>query len=242
MINLRASDLRLVQPAVPLPERPITTPDRPRGGVARDRDGRGGLYRAGAKRALDLFLVLATAPVTLPFILLMALLVALDGGNPFYLQMRLGRNGRVFRIWKLRSMVPDAERRLQAHLDRDPEARAQWDRTQKLKDDPRVTRIGRFLRKTSMDELPQLLNVLNGTMSLVGPRPIMVGQRHLYHGRSYYELRPGMTGLWQISERNKSEFVARVRYDDEYDRTLSFRTDLSILARTVKVVLRGTGY
>lgn len=201
-----------------------------------------GIYRNGAKRLVETLLVLLTAPVTLPLVLLMALLVACDGGNPFFVQKRLGRNGRVFRIWKLRSMVVDAERRLAAHLEQDPAARDQWDSTQKLKQDPRVTRVGRLLRKSSMDELPQLLNVLNGTMSLVGPRPMMVEQRHLYRGRAYYRLRPGITGLWQISARNESEFVERVRYDEDYHRALSGWLDLKILVRTVVVVLRGTGY
>lgn len=196
----------------------------------------------GSECFFDTLLVLATAPVTLPFILLMALLVARDGGNPFFAQKRLGRNGRVFRIWKLRTMVVDAEARLKAYLEENPEAGEEWARTQKLKHDPRVTRIGQLLRKSSMDELPQLLNVFNGTMSLVGPRPMMVNQRHLYFGRSYYRLRPGITGLWQISERNELEFVARVRYDDEYDRDLSYPSDMRILVRTVAVVLRGTGY
>jgi exopolysaccharide production protein ExoY len=207
-----------------------------------DNSGDRSLYRRGVKRVFETLLILLASPVALPLILLMALLVACDGSNPFFVQKRIGRNGRVFRIWKLRSMVVDAEHRLQAHLDEDPEARHQWDSTQKLKRDPRVTRIGRILRKTSMDELPQLLNVLNGTMSLVGPRPMMVNQRHLYYGRSYYRLRPGITGLWQISARNQSEFVARVRYDEEYHRDLSAWLDLRILVRTVMVVLRGTGY
>lgn len=224
MINLRATDFK---PALPL-----------------DAEGerRPGLYRRGFKRLFETLLVLVTAPVTLPLILLIAALVALDGGNPFFSQKRIGRNGRVFRLWKLRTMVVDAEDRLQSCLAADPEARAQWDRTQKLKSDPRVTRIGRLLRKVSLDELPQLLNVLNGTMSLVGPRPMMVGQRHLYFGKAYYRLRPGITGLWQISERNELEFIARVRYDEAYDRNLSGWLDLRILARTVGVVLRGTGY
>lgn len=227
-INTRITDFKadLVLPEVGFPD---TREDR-------------GLYRNGAKRVLETLLVLLTSPVTLPLILLMALLVACDGSNPFFVQKRLGRNGRVFRIWKLRSMVVDAEHRLKAHLDHDPAARDQWDSTQKLKQDPRVTPVGRLLRKTSMDELPQLLNVLNGTMSLVGPRPMMISQRHLYYGRSYYRLRPGITGLWQISARNESEFVARVRYDEEYHRDLSGWLDLAILARTVMVVLRGTGY
>lgn len=201
-----------------------------------------GLYRNGAKRAVEVLLVLLTSPVTLPLILLLALLVACEGGKPFFVQKRLGQNGRVFRIWKLRSMVTDAERHLEAHLERDPEARRQWTDTQKLKQDPRVTRLGWLLRKTSMDELPQLLNVLNGTMSLVGPRPMMVEQQRLYYGRAYYRLRPGITGLWQISARNEAEFIARVRYDEDYYRNLSVWLDVKILLRTVVVVLRGTGY
>jgi exopolysaccharide production protein ExoY len=201
-----------------------------------------GFYRNGVKRVVEALLVLLSSPVTLPLILLMALLVACNGGNPFFIQKRLGRNGRVFRIWKLRSMVVDAERHLTAHLDNDPEARSQWDSTQKLKKDPRITSVGRLLRKTSMDELPQLLNVLNGTMSLVGPRPMMLDQQRMYYGLAYYKVRPGITGLWQISARNESEFVARVRYDEEYYRDLSGWLDLKILVRTVMVVLRGTGY
>lgn len=210
-------------------------------GLPDSTEGRG-FYRNGAKRAVETLLVLLTSPVTLPLILLMALLVSCDGGNPFFAQKRLGRKGRVFRIWKLRSMVVDAETHLKAHLESCPDARSQWDSTQKLKKDPRVTRVGRLLRKTSMDELPQLLNVMNGTMSLVGPRPMMVEQRHMYYGRAYYRVRPGITGLWQISARNESEFVARVRYDEEYHRNMSGWLDLKILARTVVVVLRGTGY
>lgn len=201
-----------------------------------------GLYRNGGKRLLETLLVLLAAPVCVPIVLILAALIALDGHNPFFVQLRIGRNGRVFRIWKLRTMVKDAQCQLEDHLARDPEARAQWQRTQKLKSDPRITRMGSILRKTSLDELPQLLNVVNGTMALVGPRPMMVDQRHMYVGVTYRRLRPGITGLWQISERNESEFAARVRYDDEYYRTLSLRTDLRILARTVLVVLRGTGY
>lgn len=230
MTELRAADFKSPDFIPPFETRADSLPEAPRG-----------IYRNGAKRLFETALVLLSAPVALPLVLLLALLVACDGHNPFFAQKRLGRGGRVFRIWKLRSMVPDAEARLRGHLDRDPEARRQWDSTQKLKRDPRVTRIGRFLRKTSMDELPQLLNVVNGTMALVGPRPMMTGQRHMYDGLSYRRLRPGVTGLWQISARNESEFAARVRYDDEYHRTLSLWTDLRILARTVIVVLRGTG-
>lgn len=201
-----------------------------------------GIYRNGGKRAFEVLLILLAAPVVVPLVLVIAALVACDGHNPFFAQKRIGRGGKVFRIWKLRSMVVDAESRLQAHLQSDPEALAQWQQHQKLKSDPRITPVGRVIRKISADELPQLLNVLNGSMSLIGPRPMMTGQRHMYPGLSYRQLRPGITGLWQISARNESEFVARVRYDDEYHRILSFGTDLRILARTVLVVLRGTGY
>lgn len=203
---------------------------------------RRGIYRSGVKRLIETFLIIAATPVVLPLILLMALIVACDGANPFFTQKRIGHNGKVFRIWKLRTMVANAEDQLAAYLERNSEAREEWARTQKLKNDPRITWFGRLLRKSSMDELPQLFNVLNGTMSLVGPRPMMVHQAPLYVGKAYYHLRPGITGLWQISARNESEFVARVRYDEIYDRSLSFRNDLGILIRTVKVVLRGTGY
>lgn len=203
---------------------------------------RRGIYRNGAKRAFETFLIVAAAPVVVPFILLMALIIACDGANPFFAQKRVGQNGKIFRIWKLRTMVTDAETQLAAHLARDPKARAEWNQTQKLKGDPRITWIGRLLRKSSMDELPQLFNVLNGTMSLIGPRPMMVEQAPLYHGKAYYRLRPGITGLWQISARNESEFIARVRYDEAYDRCLSFWNDLGILLKTVRVVLRATGY
>jgi exopolysaccharide production protein ExoY len=200
------------------------------------------LYRRGVKRSLDVSLALLTAPLVVPLILIMAIVIMIDGHNPFYSQMRVGRHGRIFRMWKLRTMVHDAEARLEDHLSEDPAARLEWDTTQKLKNDPRITLIGRVLRKTSLDELPQLWNVLIGDMSLVGPRPMMSSQRESYTGLSYYNLRPGITGLWQISDRNNCEFVERVRYDNLYDRIVSLRTDLAVIVRTVGVVLRGTGY
>ena len=200
------------------------------------------LYRRTLKRLFDVTLIVLSMPFWIPLVALAALLVARDGHNPFYSQDRVGRRGRTFRMWKLRSMVIDADARLEAHLASDPTARAEWDRTQKLKDDPRITSLGRILRKTSLDELPQLVNVLSGDMSLVGPRPMMVSQRDLYHGASYYRLRPGLTGFWQISERNECRFRDRVRFDDAYEGALSLGTDLAVLTRTVSVVVRGTGY
>lgn len=201
-----------------------------------------GFYQKRMKRLADICLTLLMFPIALPIIGMMALLVLLDGHNPFYTQLRIGRNGKTFRMWKLRTMVYNADDLLETYLAENPAAREEWDATQKLKRDPRITFAGRLLRKTSMDELPQLFNVFNGTMSLVGPRPMMVSQKESYPGLSYYNLRPGITGLWQVSDRNHCEFRERAQYDDLYERQVSLVTDLKILLRTVRVVLRGTGY
>ena len=206
--------------------------------------GRRGWYRDGFKRLFDIALVIAALPLALPIILLAALALWLEGGNPFFGQKRLGLGGRVFVMRKLRTMVPDAEARLEACLKADPALRHEWDTTQKLRRDPRITPLGRFLRKSSLDELPQLWNVLTGDMSLVGPRPMLPEQVHLYGGdtTSYMALRPGLTGLWQISERNEGYFARRAISDERYDRNLSFLLDLKVIAATFLVVLRGTGY
>jgi lipopolysaccharide/colanic/teichoic acid biosynthesis glycosyltransferase len=203
---------------------------------------RGGAYRAGLKRALDILAVLAAAPLVLPLVAVLALLVRCDGGPAFYVQMRIGRGGRFYRMWKLRSMVVDADLAMERHLAACPAARAEWDATQKLRHDPRVTTLGRLLRKTSLDELPQLWNVLVGDMSLVGPRPMLPSQRVLYPGRAYFRLRPGITGPWQVTERNATTFAARAGFDAAYERDLSFATDTRLLFATVRVVLRATGY
>jgi lipopolysaccharide/colanic/teichoic acid biosynthesis glycosyltransferase len=201
-----------------------------------------GPYEVFFKRLLDILLVLLMAPIVLPVVLGLGLLVRRDGGTVFYCQPRIGRGGKVFRLWKLRSMVVDADRKLEEYLCDNPLARAEWDESQKLKEDPRITAAGRLIRKTSLDELPQLWNVLTGDMSLVGPRPMMPQQAELYPGRDYYRLRPGLTGLWQISDRNATSFAARAAYDAEYSRQMSFVTDLFVLFATVWVVIRGTGY
>lgn len=200
-----------------------------------------GFYRHTLKPWLDSLLIVLAAPLVLPVLVILTVLAALDGGKPFYSQLRVGRDGKTFRMWKFRTMVQDADARLESYLAANPAARAEWDTTQKLKNDPRITPVGRFLRKSSLDELPQLFNVLGGTMSLVGPRPMMVQQELLYSGQAYFQLSPGITGLWQISDRNDCDFIERVRYDDTYWRTVSFGTDLRILFKTVAVVLRGTG-
>lgn len=209
--------------------------------AAEDGDARGGAYARGGKRLLDLVLVLLALPAAAPLIGLFALLARSDGGPALYAHDRVGRGGRLFRCWKIRTMVPDADARLEAHLAASPEARAEWERDQKLRDDPRVTRFGAFLRSTSLDELPQVWNVLIGDMSLVGPRPFTPDQTHLYQGRSYFSLRPGLTGPWQVGDRNDCSFAARAVHDARYARELSLGLDLGILLRTVRVVVRRTG-
>src|SRR5690554_3184966 len=199
------------------------------------------LYREFGKRVFDITLILFSLPFALPIIGILALLVALSGGKPFYSQDRVGKNGRIYRMWKLRSMVKDADACLERHLRDNPDLRREWDRSQKLVNDPRITWFGRFLRKSSVDELPQLFNVLTGDMSLVGPRPMLVSQKSIYPGEDYYDLRPGITGLWQICDRHHTTFAERANYDARYNRILSFPGDLMILAATVKVVMRNTG-
>lgn len=200
-----------------------------------------GIYRAFGKRAFDILFVLITALASFTLVAFAAILTALDGHSPFYWQKRVGRGGRVFKMLKIRTMVPDAEARLLAYLDENSEARWEWDLKQKLHDDPRITPLGHFLRRTSLDELPQLWNVLMGEMSVVGPRPMLEDQRQLYPGRDYFEIRPGITGLWQISDRSFGSFADRATFDTAYNHDLSFGTDLRILAATVGVVLRCTG-
>ncbi|MBP7003134.1 sugar transferase [Amaricoccus sp.] len=201
-----------------------------------------GLYNRLFKRWFDLALILLSAPFVLPMVLMLGLVVRRDGGPAFYVQDRIGLDGRAFRLWKLRTMVTDADARLAADLAANPALRAEWDETQKLKADPRITPIGRLLRKASLDELPQLWNVFRGDMSLVGPRPMLPEQRALYPGRDYYAMRPGLTGPWQVSERNETSFAGRAEFDSAYARRVSLPTDIAIMCMTVWVVLRGTGY
>jgi exopolysaccharide production protein ExoY len=200
------------------------------------------LYPGLGKRLFDLAFVAFIALPVVVVLGILALLVATDGHSPFYVQKRLGRHGKVFRMYKLRSMVPNADKVLAAYLDSNPAARLEWDRDQKLKNDPRITAVGRLIRKTSLDELPQFFNVLKGDMSVVGPRPMMCSQKDLYHGTEYYEMRPGITGAWQTSVRNESSFEQRVEYDRDYFYKLSLKTDIKIVLRTFGVVLRATGH
>lgn len=196
------------------------------------------------KRVADIALLIIFAlPVAL-LIAVIGVLIRLDSpGSVFYGQWRVGLSGNRFRAWKFRSMVQDADRLLAEYLQRHPELQEEWERDQKLKHDPRVTRLGRLLRKTSLDELPQLWNVLKGEMSLVGPRPILDEQIKRYgsHLSLYTKVRPGLTGLWQVSGRNDTTFAERAAMDVYYVRNWSPWLDLYILARTVWVVLFGKG-
>ncbi|MCP5088663.1 MAG: sugar transferase [Rhodobacteraceae bacterium] len=204
--------------------------------------GEFGLYRNVVKRLLDILIVLVLAVPAAIVLAFFALVIALVGQKPFYRQARVGKNGQVFQMLKLRSMIPNAEENLREYLERNPEARKEWDLNQKLRKDPRITRIGAFIRKTSVDELPQIWNVLVGDMSIVGPRPMMCEQQSLYPGKAYFAMLPGITGFWQVSRRNDSSFAERAYYDVSYYQDLSLATDLRVLLKTVIVVIRGTGY
>lgn len=200
------------------------------------------IYRGFLKRSFDIALVAIAAVPVMLVVSFLAWLISKDGHSPFYSQLRIGRNGRLFRMWKLRSMIPNADAVLEAYLAENPAARLEWDVTQKLKNDPRITRIGRFIRKTSLDELPQLWNVLTGDMAIIGPRPIMRDQKSIYPGQAYYEMRPGLSGYWQTSDRNETSFADRALYDTRYYHDLSFTTDVTLIFRTLRVVLKCTGY
>lgn len=196
------------------------------------------------KRSLDLFVASAAAVLASPVFALLYLLVKLSSPGPvFYGQHRIGRNGQYFKAWKFRSMVTNADVVLEQHLSRDPELRKEWELTHKLAKDPRVLPIGNLLRKTSLDELPQLWNVIRGEMSLVGPRPIVDAEVVRYGNVfPYYKMvRPGVTGMWQISGRSNTTYAERVRYDEYFVKNWSIWLDLYILLRTVKTVLLREG-
>lgn len=197
------------------------------------------------KRSFELILTLAILPVWFPLSLLIGLFIWIqDRGMPIYIQERIGYDGRPFKAWKFRTMRLDAEATLEKELEENPLAREGWEKNFKLKDDPRITGIGRMLRKTSLDELPQLLHVLRGEMSLVGPRPLPE-----YHYQQLPErvrrlrdrVRPGMTGLWQVSGRSKAGTSGMARWDTYYVQNWSFWLDIVILVRTTRAVAHGHG-
>lgn len=187
--------------------------------------------------ALLLLLVLS------PLFVLIAVAIWVSDGAPVFAHWRVGQRGRVFRCLKFRTMYRDAEQRLASILEHDANARAQWRRDQKLEPDPRITPVGRVLRATSLDELPQLLNVLRGEMVLVGPRPVTVPELARYGASRwhYFSVHPGLTGLWQVSGRSNTTYDERVALDRHYVEQRSLSMDVSILLRTVLIVLRREG-
>ena len=195
-------------------------------------------------RVLDLIGAYTLLFVLAPLLALIAFFVWFsDGGRVFFVQQRIGRDGNPFDLLKFRTMCVDAEERLQELLRNSPAARAEWARDQKLRHDPRVTPIGRFLRQFSLDELPQLFNVVRGEMSLVGPRPIVESEivRYGHRFEHYCTVRPGITGLWQISGRNDVDYANRVALDRRYVEEWSFGRDVTIILRTIIVVLSSRG-
>lgn len=196
------------------------------------------------KRTLDLVVACSCALFLLPVFLLICLGIWLsDPGPVFYGQRRIGRGNRTFTAWKFRSMVLNADEVLAKYLLSDPELAEQWRKDHKLRHDPRITRLGRLLRKTSLDELPQLWNILRGDMSLVGPRPIVAGEVEKY-GKAfdlYTKVRPGVTGLWQVSGRNNTTYQERIDFDEYYVKNWSVWLDVYILGRTIKAVLLADG-
>ena len=204
---------------------------------------RGSFYASTGKRFFDLALALVFAPFLVFPILVLAVLVTRDGGSAFFGHKRVGKNGREFKCLKLRTMRPNAEAYLEEYLAKNEAARIEWAASFKLKNDPRITRFGKFLRKTSLDELPQLLNVLKGEMSFVGPRPVPQREIEQYGSsrNAYLAGRPGITGAWQVSGRNDLDYATRVAMDVQYRQSESFIGDALIILKTPIKVFKPTG-
>jgi exopolysaccharide production protein ExoY len=198
---------------------------------------------SGRKRAFDVILAVPLLIIFSPLFVVSSMLVAMDGGPVIYGHKRVGHAGRTFPCYKFRTMIMDAPDILDEYLALHPTAAVEWQQCQKLDTDPRITGIGQLLRRTSLDEVPQLLNVIRGEMSLVGPRPVTETELSRYgeHASSYMAARPGMTGLWQVSGRNRLSYAERVALDMEYLRTQSLWRDFVILFKTVKVLIIGDG-
>lgn len=196
------------------------------------------------KRCFDTGITLAVILLILPLIAMVATAILVMQGRPIFIRhKRLGRKGLEFSCFKFRTMINGADVALHAHLERDASARAEWSATQKLRNDPRITPLGAVLRKTSVDELPQLLNILRGEMSLVGPRPIVKDEIRFYGSaiEKYYQVRPGITGAWQVGGRSDASYQNRVKLDEHYVDHRSFLGDVWILAKTVPTVLKMRG-
>jgi exopolysaccharide production protein ExoY len=196
------------------------------------------------KRGFDVVGAGAGLILLSPLLIMLALLVKLqDGGSIFYGHRRIGQSGRVFYCLKFRTMVENGDEVLAAHFEENPQSRDEWIATRKLQNDPRVTRVGVVLRKLSLDELPQMINILRGDMSIVGPRPVVKEELEMYGNAAdcYLRTRPGLTGLWQVSGRNDVSYGTRVAFDRQYVENWSFVEDLKIIAKTVPAVISSRG-
>ena len=228
-------------PSRPAASLAVTSPFGQADGLASTNDRS---HYDGTKRVMDITGAALLLLTSLPLLILMILMLQIMQGRPILIgHHRVGRNGRRFRCLKFRSMVTDADTVLNRHLAQNADAQAEWTATRKLRTDPRVTPLGRVLRKSSVDELPQLLNVLRGEMSLVGPRPIVDAEvvhygHHIHH---YYRVRPGLTGRWQVSGRSDTSYSQRVELDVDYVQNRSLKQDVSILIRTLPAVLASRG-
>jgi len=197
------------------------------------------------KRVFDVvfsvFALIITLPITIPIVLIIKLT---DGGNIIYGHERVGKDGEKFKVLKFRSMYMDADKKLKEILENDPKAKEEWEKTFKLKNDPRITPIGKFLRKTSLDELPQFINVLKGEMSVVGPRPVVEEELIKYYKEKadlYKSVKPGVTGYWQVEGRSDTDYDERIKMDEYYIKNQSFLFDLKIILKTIKVMITRKG-
>jgi len=197
------------------------------------------------KRIFDIvfsiFAIIITLPITIPIAIIIKLT---DGGSIIYGHERVGKDGKKFKVLKFRSMYMDADKKLKEILENDPQAKEEWEKTFKLKNDPRITPIGKFLRKTSLDELPQFINVLKGEMSVVGPRPVVEEELKKYYkdkAELYKSVKPGVTGYWQVEGRSDTDYEERIKMDEYYIKNRSFLMDLKIILKTIKVMITGKG-
>jgi len=189
----------------------------------------------------SIFAIIITLPITIPIAVIIKLT---DGGNIIYGHERVGKGGRKFKVLKFRSMYMDADKKLKEILENDPKAKEEWEKTFKLKNDPRITPIGKFLRKTSLDELPQFINVIKGDMSVVGPRPVVEEELIKYYKEKanlYKSIKPGVTGYWQVEGRSDTDYDERIKMDEYYIKNQSFLFDLKIILKTIKVMITRKG-
>ena len=204
-----------------------------------------GFYARFGKRYLDISLCIIGLPIVVLILATVWIIGQFLGGKVLFTQKRVGKDGKIFNCFKVRTMEINADQILAELCTTNPKIASEWNKYQKLKNDPRISRWGAFLRKTSIDELPQVFNVLRGDMSVVGPRPFMVSQEDLYRkngGDHYFSLRPGITGKWQVYDRGKTSFVSRVDYDQMYASEMSLALDLQTILKTFKIMLKLSGH